>query len=89
MLHVLLINKSSQPANVDLRLAARGPAEVEQLLAPSAAARSDVTLDGQQLGPDGTWDGRPTNQKIAYRRHGYALTIPPTSATLVMARLRP
>jgi hypothetical protein len=54
---VLLINKGSHPVSLSLQLPALGPARVRRLLAPSVTARSGVTLDGQQLGVEGTGAG--------------------------------
>jgi hypothetical protein len=87
-LHVLLINKGHRAAAVDVRVRGVGPAAAEQLLAPSAAARSGVTLNGQQLGPGGRWQGLPATQTVAARRRGYELTVSPTSAVLLRLRLR-
>lgn len=88
-LHVLLINKSDHPSRVDLQLPAKGRATVQRLLAPAISSRSGVTLDGQQLGRDGSWQGHSARQTITPDVHGYQLTIPPFSAALVRARLRP
>jgi hypothetical protein len=49
-LHVLLINKGNRSVSVDLQIPAYGRATVQRLSAPSVSSRSDVTLDGQQLG---------------------------------------
>ena len=57
ILHVLVLDKSNRTVRVDLRLPATGPATVQRLLAPSASATTGETLDGQRLGPDGTWVG--------------------------------
>jgi hypothetical protein len=89
ILHVLLIDKSSHSAAVDLQLPARGPATVERLLAPSVRSISDVTLGGQSLGRDGDWLGTRVNQAIAPSDRGYELTIPGASAALLSVRLRP
>jgi hypothetical protein len=84
VLHVLLINKGTRPARADLQLPATGNATVERLQAPSAAARSGVTLDGQHLGPYDTWVGQPDNHRVTPGPRGYELTVPPTSAALVI-----
>jgi hypothetical protein len=89
VLHVLLINKSNRSVPVGLLLPATGPAVVERLLAPSAAAPSGVTLGGQSLGPDGSWQGRPDNETITPNAQGYAVTVPGVSAALVSVHLRP
>jgi Glycosyl hydrolase family 79 C-terminal beta domain len=89
VLHVLLINKSDHPASVDLRLPATGPATVERLLAPSVRTTSGVTLDGQELGPDGRWHGRAANRTISPDEDGYELTVPGASAALLGVHLHP
>ena len=85
-LHVLVIDKSGRSVRVDLRLPASGPATVQRLLAPAARSRSQVTLDGQELGPDGRWTGTPRTGTIARSRRGYELTVPRLSAALVAVR---
>ena len=88
-LHVLVIDKGNASVNVRLRLPAKGPATVTRLLAPSVGSRSGVTLAGQQLTPDGSWQGQPARQTIRPGVHGYELTIPRFSAALVDVHLRP
>ena len=85
-LHVLVIDKGRRAANVDLRLPASSPATVQRLLAPSAVARSGVTLAGQQLGSDAVWQGRRVAQRIWPGRGGYELAMPAWSAALVTVR---
>jgi hypothetical protein len=87
ILHVLLINKGRAAATVALRLPTVGPASVQRLLAPSVMARSGVTLDGQTLGRNDTWRGRPSKETVSPGVGGYALSVPATSAALVTARL--
>jgi hypothetical protein len=87
-LHVLLINKSTWSVRAALMLPAAGIATVQRLLAPSAAACSGETLDGQQLGRDDRWHGRSGRETIEPGPHGYELTVPPFSAALVGANLR-
>jgi hypothetical protein len=89
VLHVLLIDKGNHSVRVDLHLPATGSATLERLLAPSVRSQSGVTLDGQQLGRDGSWQGQPANQTITPDFHGYELTIPPASAALLSVHLRP
>ena len=89
MLHVLLIDKSNRAVRVDLHLPATGPATVQRLLAPSASSTTGETLDGQRLGPDGTWIGTRSTQTIAARAHGYVVTVPRRSAALVGVRAAP
>ncbi len=86
-LHVLVVNHGARPASVDLHLPARGAASVERLLAPSARARTGVTLDGQRLGADGRWRGAPAPGALAPSRTGYRLGMPSFSAALVSVPL--
>jgi hypothetical protein len=83
MLHVLLIDKSRRTVRVDLHLPAAGRATVQRLLAPSASSTAGETLDGQRLGPNGTWVGTRLTQTIAAGPHGYVLTVAGQSAALV------
>jgi hypothetical protein len=87
MLHVLLINKGSRATRVDLRLAGSGPAAVQRLLAPSAVARSRVTLGGQRLGPGDTWRGRTATELVPAVANGYELNVPGFSAALMSVHL--
>lgn len=88
VLHLLLINKSSEAASVALRLPATGPATAERLLAPAARSRAGVTLGGQWLGRDGLWHGKPAGETIAPSQNGYRLSLPRRSAALISVRLR-
>jgi hypothetical protein len=88
-LNVLLIDKSRYSANVNLRVPAIGPGTVHRLLAPAVWARTGITLDGQQLGLDGSWRGQPSTDRVARGRHGYLVTVPAMSAAIVSLRLRP
>jgi len=87
-LHVLLIDESNRSASVDLRLPATGPATVERLQAASVRSLSGVTLGGQQLGPLGSWQGRPVLHTITPGVDGYELTVRRESAALLRVRLR-
>ncbi len=87
-LHVLLIDKSRRSERVSLRLPAAGTAGVQRLLAPSAAARSGVTLAGRALGADGRWQGLPTRQTVAPRGGAYAVSVRSMSAALITVRVR-
>jgi hypothetical protein len=89
MLHVLLIDKSNRTVRVALHLPATGPATVQRLLAPSASSTTGETLDGQRLGPDGTWIGTRLTQTITRGAHGYMLTLPRRSEALVGVRIGP
>ena len=77
MLHVLVIDKSNRTVRVDLHVSAIGPATVQRLLAPSASSTAGETLDGQRLGPDGTWIGTHLTQMIAAGTHGYVADVAP------------
>jgi hypothetical protein len=87
VLHVVLINKGSQPVTVGLRLPTTRPAGVERLLAPSPRSISGVTLGGQQLGRDGLWYGPRMIQSITPGASGYQLLVPRASAALVSVSL--
>ncbi len=87
-LHVLLINKSRRGERASLRLPATGRAEVQRLLAPSASARSGLTLGGRALGADGRWEGLPAHQAVARRDGAYAVDVRGMSAALISVRLR-
>ena len=87
ILHVLLVDKSNRSVRIDLHLPATGPATVQRLLAPSASSTTGETLDGQRLGPDGTWIGARLTQTITPGAHGYMLTLPRRSAALVGVRI--
>lgn len=88
-LHVLLINEGRHAVRIALRLPTAGAASVQRLLAPTAASRSQVTLDGQQLGHDGIWHSRHVERLVVATRSGYSLTVPRFSAALLGARLAP
>jgi hypothetical protein len=88
-LHVLLIDKGSRSVRVALHLPATDPATVQRLLAPSVSSRSGVTLDGQQLSAEGSWQGRAATETITPGIDGYELTIPRFSAALVSVPLSP
>ncbi len=88
-LHVLVIDKGGRAATVSLRLPATGAATVQRLLARSATATSGVTLDGQRLGRDGRWHGRPLPQTILPKGGGYTLTLPRRSAVLLSVPVVP
>ena len=89
ILHVLVIDKGNHNVQVDLHLPATGPATVQRLLAPSASSTSGETLDGQRIGPEGTWIGARQVGAIIAGHQGYVLTIAKRSAALVGVRLGP
>jgi hypothetical protein len=82
-LHLLVIDKGSRAARVALRIPPNGPAAVQRLLAPSAAATSGVTLAGQSLNTRGRWVGRRVTSALMPTADGYELTVPRDSAALV------
>ncbi len=86
-LHVLVINDGQHAVRISLRLPALGHAWVQRLLAPSARARTGVTLGGQQLGHDGLWKHRASGEVIVPTRRGYRLEVPRLSAALVGVQL--
>ncbi|HTU96561.1 MAG TPA: glycosyl hydrolase family 79 C-terminal domain-containing protein [Solirubrobacteraceae bacterium] len=87
-LHVLLIDKSRRAERVSLRLPATGTASVLRLLAPSAAARTGVTLGGRGLGTDGRWEGTAVRQTVISRGGAYAVDVRAMSAALITVRVR-
>jgi hypothetical protein len=88
-LHVLLIDKSRRAERASLRLPATGAAGIQRLVAPSAAARSGVTLGGRALGADGTWQGVGLDERVAPRNGAYAVSVRSMSAALITVRVRP
>lgn len=86
-LHVLLIDKGLHPVRVVLTLPAFGPGTVQRLLAPSAWARSGVTLDGQHLRTSGAWIGRPAGETVTPRGRRYLVTVSGESAALLSVRV--
>ena len=86
-LNVLVINKGRTSALIDLHLPARGPASVQRLLAPSAAATSGVTLAGQQLGPQVESQGAQQLSTVRPSRRGYVLQVRGQSASLLTVRV--
>lgn len=87
-LHVLLIDKGQRAVAVSLRLPGIGAATVQRLLAPSAAARSGVTLAGQHLDSGGDWEGRAVARTVTARSFGgYSVVVPRYSAALITFRL--
>ncbi len=82
-LRVLLINKGTRAERVSLTLPGTGAASVQRLLAPSAAATSGLTLNGQTLGSQGNWAGHPSAETVAQLGGSYTVTIPGRSAAIV------
>jgi hypothetical protein len=89
-LHVLLIDKGARSVRFDLRLPAGGPATIQRLLAPSAHARSGVTLDGQHLNYEAQWIGAPRTETITPGPRGdYVVTLARRSAALLSVKVGP
>jgi hypothetical protein len=86
-LHVLILDKGSRAATVELRIPATGAATVQRLLAPSITSRTGVTLAGQHVGPDGSWQSVPVTQTVLPGPRGYVVRVPRMSAALVGFRL--
>lgn len=92
-LRVVLINKGvSRSALIHLSVGpAHSPiARVARLLAPSAFARTGITLGGQSFGrrtSSGRLQGRPRLTDIHATGTAFALRIPPASAAIVTMRL--
>jgi hypothetical protein len=59
---LLLLDEGASSARVVVRLRRSATATTQRLVAPSIAARSGITLDGQWLGGDGRWQGKPADQ---------------------------
>jgi hypothetical protein len=84
---VLVINKGSRAAKVDLRLGRGGPATVERLLAPSVAAQTGVTLAGQTLNGNAEWRNPRAVETLSRSARGYGVALPGASAALVSVPL--
>ena len=84
---VTIINKDlSRAATIELTPPAGCTmAEVFRLAAPSAQSKSDVTLAGARVSPDGTW-APGAAEKIVVAGNIPALTLPAASAALVRLR---
>lgn len=82
---VALINKDSRPHRVELQLPAPGPASLERLEAPAAAATAGVTLGGQTFGAE-TATGAlapPQLERVPSLLGSYSIQLPPMSAALL------
>jgi hypothetical protein len=87
-IHVVVINKRlSRPQFLRLRIAgALGPAEVEQLRAPSIHATGGVTLGGQTFGAQtatGVLAGPAAHPTVTPTSGAYPVTVPAASATML------
>jgi len=88
VIHVVVINKRLGGSEfLRLRIAgAHGPAEVEQLRAPSIHATGGVTLGGQTFGAEtatGVLAGAAAHPTVAPAGGAYAITVPAASATML------
>ncbi|MGA8339978.1 MAG: glycosyl hydrolase family 79 C-terminal domain-containing protein [Solirubrobacteraceae bacterium] len=87
-IRVTLINDSTtsaQTLSVDVS-GAQGTASITRLLAPSAAATSDVTIGGQSLGATGEPAGPAVDITVDLGGGGYTVQLPPASAALLTVR---
>ncbi|MGO9901103.1 MAG: glycosyl hydrolase family 79 C-terminal domain-containing protein [Solirubrobacteraceae bacterium] len=87
-IRAVLINDTSRPRAVLLNAprTATGPATVEQLLASSLTATSEVTLGGQSIAPSsttGTLTGPQQSATITPTSGRYPITLPAASATML------
>jgi hypothetical protein len=82
-MHVLVINKSSSAATVTLQADAQSSAQVRLLQSSSMAPGAQVTLGGQRLADDGTWQGTPVTSNLDVHNGGYQVSAPPLSASLL------
>jgi hypothetical protein len=89
-LHLVIIDKGNRSVALSLRLPGRGPASVQRLLAPSAAATAGVTLAGQHLDHQGHWAGRLVVQRLPTRGGGrYTVDVRRRSAALISVAVAP
>lgn len=82
-LHVLLLDKGSQPLRIRLALPATSPAHLERMLAPSVTSREGETLAGQSLDHDGRWSGSYKTELVNPDAGHYVVRSSPYSATLL------
>jgi hypothetical protein len=88
-LNVLLINKGHRSATVNLHLPASGPAAVQRLLAPTAAADSGVRLGGQRLDDQAAWMGTPRTQTVTPSAGAYSIRVRRQSAAMLTVSVAP
>ena len=82
-LHVIVLDKGVRTVRLPLVLPTHKTAVVEWLTAPGIGSTAGVTLAGQRLNHAGRWTGRLRSGRLAPRRNGYELTLPPYSAALL------
>jgi hypothetical protein len=88
VIHVVVINKRlAGSQSLRLRVSgADGPAEIEQLRAPSVQATGGVTLGGQTFGAEtatGVLAGPATHRTVTASGGAYPVTVPAASATML------
>ncbi|MBV9005580.1 MAG: hypothetical protein JO181_13040 [Solirubrobacterales bacterium] len=86
-LNVLVINKGSRSALINLHLPTSGQASVQRLLAPSASSTSGVTLAGQRLDGQAVWQGKERLETINPTSKGYVLRVRGESAALLTVQV--
>ncbi len=86
-LNVLVINKGSRSALINLHLPTSSQASVQRLLAPSASSTSGVTLAGQRLDNQAVWQGKERLETINPTAKGYVLRVRGESAALLTVQV--
>jgi hypothetical protein len=81
-LRTVAVNTSSRAQKLSLLAPAHGSASTQSLTA-STPRSSQVTLAGQTLGSDGTWQGRPLTSRVSERDGTWTITVPADSAQIV------
>jgi hypothetical protein len=83
-LKLLLINKGSGSATIDLHLPTSSRATVVRLLAPKASSgETEVTLGGQRLDGRAQWEGKPQLETISPTPRGYVVQVRGESAAML------
>ncbi len=84
-LHLLCINKANRNASVTLGAPSgvSGAATLERLTAPNVHSSNKVTLAGQRLGSDGSWQGRLVTREVAERGLSYQIRVAAFSSALL------
>jgi hypothetical protein len=85
-IRLVVINEGTSARTLHLRAPGTAPGTIERLQAPSLRARVDVTLAGQTYGPStttGLLSGTPIAPTVSPVRGEYALSVPPSSATML------
>jgi hypothetical protein len=82
----VVINEGSSPRTLHVHAPGTAPGTIERLQAPSLGARVDVTLAGQTYAPStttGLLRGTRSAPTVSPVRGEYALSVPPSSATML------